>query len=299
MTQRGYRSDLLLVFCAGLFWSTQGLAIRLIEASDAWQVLFYRSISLSVFLSVVIFFQYGRGFFGAIRKTGLPGVLGAICLVFAYAFGILAMQKTTIADAVLLFATAPFFAAILGWLFLGERVRKTTWIAIGLAMVGIVVMQGGAIADGNALGNLFAVGSALCFALFTLVLRWRKQGDMTPTVLLSGLFATVICLGITTLQGTGISVPQQDILIASLMGVFQTGAGLVLYTIGARTVPAVQLALLPLIEVILSPLWVALIVGELPTAIVLGGGLFVGAAIICDALLSIQTNTARSSANRN
>ncbi len=82
----------------------------------------------------------------------------------------------------------------------------------------------------------------------------------------------------------GIAVPAQDIFIASLMGVFQTGAGLLLYTIGARTVPAVQLALLPLIEVILSPFWVAIIIGEVPSAIVLGGGLLVGAAIVGDAL---------------
>jgi drug/metabolite transporter (DMT)-like permease len=293
MTTRSYRFDLLLVFCAGLFWSTQGLAIRLIEAADAWQILFYRSISLSVFLAGVIVFQHGRGFFGAIHKIGMPGVLGAVCLVFAYAFSILAMQKTTIADAVLLFATAPFFAAILGLFFLREPVRKTTWIAIGLAMAGIVVMQGGAVANGNALGNLYAVGSALCFALFTLVLRWRKQGDMTPTVFLSGVFAAAICFGMTTIQSRGIVVPSQDIWIASLMGVFQTGAGLVLYTIGARTVPAVQLALLPLIEVLLSPLWVALIVGELPTAIVLGGGLFVGAAIVGDALVSLRPRNSR------
>ena len=277
-----------MVFCAGLFWSTQGLAIRLIEGSDAWQILFYRSVSLSVFLLIAVFFQYGRGTICALRSTGIPGVVGAVCLVFAYAFGIIAMQQTTIADAVLLFATAPFFAAVLGWLFLTEKVQRSTWIAIGLAMAGIVVMQGGAIASGNVLGNLYAVGSALCFALFTLVLRWRKHGDMVPTVLLSGLFATVICFGISTALGTGLSVPTNDILVASLMGVFQTGAGLVLYTIGARTVPAVQLALLPLIEVVLSPIWVAVVIGEIPTAIVLIGGLLVGIAIIGDALLTAR-----------
>lgn len=286
--QRSYRNSLLMVFCAGLFWSTQGLAIRLIEGSDAWQILFYRSVSLSVFLLIAVFFQYGRGTICALRSTGIPGVVGAVCLVFAYAFGILAMQQTTIADAVLLFATAPFFAAVLGWLFLTEKVQRSTWIAIGLAMAGIVVMQGGAIASGNVLGNLYAVGSALCFALFTLVLRWRKHGDMVPTVLLSGLFATVICFGISTALGTGLSVPTNDILVASLMGVFQTGAGLVLYTIGARTVPAVQLALLPLIEVVLSPIWVAVVIGEIPTAIVLIGGLLVGIAIIGDALLTAR-----------
>jgi drug/metabolite transporter (DMT)-like permease len=288
MMLRSHRLSLLMVFCAGVFWSTQGLAIRLIDASDAWQILFYRSVSLSAFLMVVVFLRYRRESFDAVRNIGGPGVAGAVCLVFAYAFGILAMQQTTIADAVLLFATAPFFAALLGWLVLAEQVQRSTWIAIGLAMGGIIVMQGGAIATGNALGNLYAVGSALCFALFTMVLRWRKRGDMMPTVLLSGVFATIVCFGVVTATGAGLSVPTNDIVVASLMGIFQTGAGLVLYTLGARAVPAVQLALLPLIEVILSPLWVALIIGERPTAIVLLGGCLVGVAIIGDALLTAR-----------
>ncbi|MFC6689593.1 DMT family transporter [Jhaorihella thermophila] len=225
---------------------------------------------------------------------GVPGIMGAICLMVAYAFGILAMQMTTIADAVLLFATAPFFAAVLGWFALSERVAPSTWGAIIIALVGIVIMQGGAIATGNAIGNLFAVGSAMFFALFTLVLRMRKDGDMLPTVVLSGIFASVVCFVVANSYGSGLRIPQNDLIIALLMGVFQTGAGLILYTIGARSVPAVQLALLPLIEVILSPLWVALIVGEQPTKLILLGGLFVGAAIVADALMTARNQRAQT-----
>jgi DME family drug/metabolite transporter len=286
MTGLSYRASLALVFCAGVFWSTQGLAVRLIDQADAWQILFYRSIALTGFLALVLFARYGRGFLASVRNASLPGVLGGVLLVFAYAFGILAMQQTTIADAVLLFATAPFFAAVLGWVFLREKVAKSTWITICIALVGILVMQGGAIATGNATGNLYAIGSALCFALFTLVLRWRSQSDMMPTVLLSGIFASAACFGVTQASGTGLDVPMDDMVVASLMGVFQTGAGLVLYTIGARRVAAVQLALLPLIEVVLSPFWVAIFVGEIPTSTVLAGGLFVGGAIVGDAILT-------------
>lgn len=280
---------LAFVFIAGLFWSTQGLAVRLIEDAGAWQILFYRSIALAVFLLGVVSIQHKKRTFAAITSVGVPGVLGAMCLVFAYAFGILAMQNTTIADAVLLFATAPFFAAVLGLLFLREAVRKSTWLAILVAMTGIVVMQGGAIATGHVAGNLYAVGSAFCFALFTLVLRWRKQTDMVPTVFLSGLFSIIICYGVTTFSETGLSVPTDDLLIASLMGIFQTGAGLIFYTLGARTVPAVKLALLPLIEVVLSPIWVAIAVGEIPTLVVLVGGTLVGAADVGDALFTPRT----------
>lgn len=284
MNGASYARDLILVFCAGLFWSTQGLAVRLMESADAWQILFYRSVALSVFLAIVIVFKNGAGWLSTIRETGFPSILGGLSLVFAYAAGILAMQQTTIANAVLLFATAPFFAAILGWLLLSERVRKSTWLAVAIAIGGIVVMQGGAVAEGQISGNLFAVGSALGFAVFTIILRWKKQSDMMPTVFLSGVFATLICATISLSNGAGLVIPGHDVFIALLMGVFQTGTGLVLYTMGARTVPAVQLALLPLIEVVLSPVWVAIIVGEVPKGITLLGGSLVALAIIGDAV---------------
>ena len=294
MITPSYRLGLFLVFGAGIFWSTQGLAIRLMNEADAWQILFYRSLALTLFLAAVALVQYGRGVLRATLHVGVPGIMGAICLMVAYAFGILAMQMTTIADAVLLFATAPFFAAVLGWFALSERVALSTWGAITIALVGIVIMQGGAIATGNATGNVFAVGSALFFALFTLALRMRKDGDMLPTVLLSGVFASIACFVVANVYGSGLSIPQNDLIIALLMGVFQTGAGLILYTIGARSVPAVQLALLPLVEVILSPLWVALIVGEQPTKLVLLGGLFVGAAIAADASMTARKPRAQT-----
>ena len=294
MITPSYRLGLFLVFGAGIFWSTQGLAIRLMNEADAWQILFYRSLALTLFLAAVALVQYGRGVLRATLHVGVSGIMGAICLMVAYAFGILAMQMTTIADAVLLFATAPFFAAVLGWFALSERVALSTWGAITIALVGIVIMQGGAIATGNATGNVFAVGSALFFALFTLALRMRKDGDMLPTVLLSGAFASIACFVVANVYGSGLSIPQNDLIIALLMGVFQTGAGLILYTIGARSVPAVQLALLPLVEVILSPLWVALIVGEQPTKLVLLGGLFVGAAIAADASVTARKPRAQT-----
>lgn len=294
MITPSYRLGLFLVFGAGIFWSTQGLAIRLMNEADAWQILFYRSLALTLFLAAVALVQYGRGVLRATLHVGVSGIMGAICLMVAYAFGILAMQMTTIADAVLLFATAPFFAAVLGWFALSERVALSTWGAITIALVGIVIMQGGAIATGNATGNVFAVGSALFFALFTLALRMRKDGDMLPTVLLSGAFASIACFVVANVYGSGLSIPQNDLIIALLMGVFQTGAGLILYTIGARSVPAVQLALLPLVEVILSPLWVALIVGEQPTKLVLLGGLFVGAAIAADASMTARKPRAQT-----
>jgi len=290
----GYTKGLLFVFFAGIFWSTQGLAVRLIDAADAWQILFYRSLALSVFLAAAICLRHGKGTLTAIQVTGVGGVLGGLSLVFAYAAGIIAMQQTSIASAVLLFATAPFFAAVLGLVLLSERVRWTTWLAMLIALGGVIVMQGGAFSGGQMSGNLFAMGSAFGFAVFTIVLRWKKQNDMMPTVFLSGIFAVVICAAVIFAKGSGFRISNMDMTIALLMGVFQTGAGLVLYTLGARTVPAVQLTLLPLIEIVLSPVWVALFISEYPSGAIMIGGAIVVVSVFGDALLGTRKTKSSS-----
>ena len=126
--------SLLLVLSAGVLWSTVGLGIRLIEDADVWQILLYRSISLSIFLYIVIYIRAGVSPFQQIIHAGLPGVIAGLSLVGAYAGGIYAIQHTSVANAMLLFAAAPFLAAVLGWAVIGERVYKGTWISICLVL---------------------------------------------------------------------------------------------------------------------------------------------------------------------
>jgi drug/metabolite transporter (DMT)-like permease len=125
---RGY--GVLFVFAAGVLWSTVGLGIRLIEEAVVWQILLYRSVSLSLFLYVVIRIRSRESPFTQIRRVGFPAVIAGLSLVAAYAGGIYAIQSASVANAMLLFATAPFMAAVLGWLVLREPVRTATWIAI-------------------------------------------------------------------------------------------------------------------------------------------------------------------------
>lgn len=188
--------------------------------------------------------------------------MGGLCLVFAYASGILAMQWTTIAGAVVLFAIAPFFAAVMWLIFLGERVRRSTWALMAVALFGIAATQGGTVSGAGLVGGAFAMASAFFFAVFTIILRWRRDTGMLACVFLYGPLAAMISAGCVVVQGATLLIDQNAILIAGAMGVFQTGAGLVLYTIGSRLLPAVQLALLSLLEVVLSLLWVALFLGE-------------------------------------
>ncbi|NBQ83102.1 MAG: DMT family transporter [Alphaproteobacteria bacterium] len=273
-----------LVFFAGVLWSTVGLGVRFIEDAQAWQILFFRSISLSLFLAVIISFKRQENPFTLASRMGMNGVLGALALVAAYAGGIYSIQATSVGNAMLLFASAPFMTAILGQVVLGEKVRRQTWFAIVVAIIGIVIMVADKFGGAAIYGNLAAIASAFGFAVFTITLRRGKTTDMMPVVFLSGLFGMVIMAVICLLTSLTFAVPLNDIGIAMSMGVFQVGAGLVLYTIGSRTVPAAELTLLSLAEVVLGPFWVWLFLGEILTINTIIGGMVLLVAIAGNAL---------------
>ncbi len=287
-TSISYVQGVILVLMAGVFWSSMGLGVRMIEQANVWQILFFRSIALSTFLFCIISVRSGYRPVAVIRKSGIAGIIGGIGLVFAFAGGIYAIQTTTVANAMFLFASAPFLAAVLGWIILREQVRKATWLAMIFACIGIAVMVIDGISAGQAAGNLSALLSALGFAVFTIALRWGKLEDMLPAVFLAGIFAMITAAVVCEVQGHGFTVPRNDIGIAVALGVFQVGLGLTVYTLGSRVVPAAELALLSMTEVLLGPLWVWLFLGETASLYSLGGGLILMLAIAGNALSGLR-----------
>ncbi len=282
--RQSHKLGLLFVIGAGVLWSTVGLGIRLIQEAEVWQILLYRSVSLTFFLYFVILIRSRQNPFRQVRRSGFPGMIAGLSLVAAYSGGIYAIQSTSVANAMLLFAAAPFMAAILGWIVLREAVRRATWIAILVAVAGIGVMVADKVAGVAMVGSLAALGSALGFAAFTVALRWGKSGEMLPSVFLSGIFAILITSAICWNVGLPFLLSANDGSIAMGMGVFQVGAGLVLFTLGSRTLPAAELTLLSLAEVLLAPLWVWLFLGETATTNTLVGGCLLLAAIIGNAV---------------
>ncbi len=283
-----YRRGVCLVLFAGVLWSSMGLGIRYMEIANVWQILFYRSLALAPFLFLVIAFRSGGKPLPVIRKAGLAGIIGGLGLVFAFTGGIFAIQTTSVANAMFLFATAPFMAALLGWFILRERVRKATWIAMAVAVTGISVMVWEGVSLGYMIGNLAAMASALGFAIFTIALRWRKLEDMMPTVFLGGIFALITAGIVCYSDGYTLDIPLNDILIALSLGVFQVGAGLTVYTMGSRVVPAGELALLSMTEVVLGPVWVWMALGETAEFYTLLGGAILLAAIAGNALSGLR-----------
>ncbi len=274
----------VLVLLAGTLWSTVGIAVRLIEEASVWQILFYRSVSLSIFLLIVINFFHKANVLRLVKENILTYLYGGTALFFAYSGGIYSIQHTSVANAMLLFGSAPIITAILASFFIKERISISTALSIGAAFIGILIMVIQESAGNSLKGNLAALGSALAFSLFTINLRYKKNIEMLPCIFMSGLVGITLTSIIVYYDGSGVSLPQSDVTIAICMGVFQVGSGLVLYTIGSKSVPATQLTILAMGEVLLGPVWVWIFLGEVVSLNTFIGGSILLCAITYNAL---------------
>lgn len=278
-----YGTGVALVALAATMWSGMGLAVRAIGPADPWVIVFWRSAGMvPVLLAVVVWRQ------GAVLRpfaaTGLPGVIGGLGLVAAFGGAVTAFQITTVANAVFLFSASPFFAALLGWIVLREQVRQATWGALALAVAGMFLMVREGLGTGATAGNVAALVSALGFATFTVALRRGRLGDMMPATVLGGVFSMIAGAGAVLAAGGTLAAPLPVIGISVFMGAGMLAAGMVLYTLGSRVIPAAELTLLSMIEVLLAPLWVWLVFAETASPATFAGGAVVLAAVLVNAL---------------
>jgi drug/metabolite transporter (DMT)-like permease len=263
-----YLRGALLVLGAGATWSIAGIMIRNIDDASGWQILFYRSLGFTATILVVLIHRTQGRVPAAIRAAGPIGVVGGLCLAFAFITNIFSLLNTSVASAVFMQSTQVFFGAVLGWLFLREEVRPAAWLAMVGALAGVALMLGDGIADGTLFGNLLALLTGLGVAGLAVSLRWGHAVDMLPAVLFGGIF-TAIGSG---LLADSMIVSQHDLILALAMGVIQIGIGFIAFTAGSRHVPAAELTLLALSEVVFAPVWVWIGIGEVPSALTLAGG---------------------------
>lgn len=270
----------VLVLVAGTFWSISGIVVRLIDHAQPWQIVFYRSLTLMLTLSAWIAYRQRGHVISSFRTAGRMAVAAGLCLSLGFSCWIFALTQTTVANALFLLTTQPFIAAILGRLILGERVPRITWAAMTVALIGVGIMVSEGIALGTLRGNLMALAAAFSISGFTIALRQGKAIDMFPAVWWGGGFATLIAATMLWVDSQPVWVSGWDLGMCTLLGVVQIGFGLIAYTAGSRYLPAAELALLSLTEVLLGPIWVWLGVGEVPSRLTLLGGTIVLVAVV-------------------
>ncbi|MGE4659866.1 MAG: DMT family transporter [Arenicellales bacterium] len=283
------RAGIPLVLLAGIFWSTSGILYRLIQEASPWQVLLYRSLALLTALSLWLGWRYRGQVRDTLARAGLPALVGGLCLGTAFAGYILGLEYTTVANAMFLLASAPFFAALAGWVILGERIAGYMWAAMTVAAAGIGIMAGEELSLGKGLGEGFALVAALGFAGLTISLRMRSGTDKLITIFIATIVASVYGLGGLGFSGWQFSIPWVDLVNCLGMGWFQIGLGFALFTAGAKHLQAVELTLLSMTEVIAGPIIVWIGIGEIPSGSSVTGGALILVAITLMALMGART----------
>jgi drug/metabolite transporter (DMT)-like permease len=272
---RGHRLGVALVTLSAVIWSTAGFFTRLISV-DTWTLLFWRSIFGALFLAAVLVWQERWGTLRAIRSLGWPGWSVAIFATVAMLSYLFALRLTAVADVMIIYATVPFVVAALAWLGMRERASRPTLVASAVASAGVVVMLWGAPLAGNVWGDVLAFVMTVAYAAMLVVLRKHRAVTMISAAWLSALLGASVTLPLAAPTVVG----ARDLLYLALFGTSQMGLGFLLLTIGSRLIPATENALIGTLDTPLSPLWVWLAFGEVPTTAALVGGTIVLAAVV-------------------
>lgn len=276
--QRDYAKGVLTILAATVLWALSGLFVRSMTTQDPWQIAGYRALSMTATVLAYLMVLHGRRTWG--RFVALDRRALAIVATF-YALGttcyIVAVSNTLVANVACLTATSPIFAALLARLVLGERSGGIVWLAMILALSGIYIIFRQQIGMGGLVGNLVAIGAAFCFAGQTVTLRRYRSIDVMPAICVGGCIVFTVLL----LVRGGRPLSPHDLLLILAMGVVQLAIPVILFVRGARHLPAVQIALISLLDVLFNPLFAWIGAGEAPTAgAVAGGGIIVAGVLL-------------------
>ena len=270
---------------ATLCWGSAGMLVRNIHLTRGWEITFWRSLFMTLFVLGGLIAQYRGATLERIRAVGKPGVIASVLWALMYVCFILALGHTTVANVLVLTSISPFTAALLGWLFLSERVPSRTWVAMLATCGGIALMFAESVGSGGLGGNLIALAIPFAFACNVVILRsMRASVDMIPTLVLSGLFSMALTLPLAV----PFEATAWDFGLLAIMGVVQLGVGCLLMLAAAPRLKAAEIGLLAVMEIVFGTLSTWLVVGERPGRIALIGGLVVISALVVNELIGLR-----------
>lgn len=262
-----------------LVLTPDGLLIRLIEA-DTWTILFWRGLFFAVGIFAFYFVRYRAKTIDIIGKMGWKGWQAALLFACSTIFFVNAIQSTSVANVLVIIATAPLFSALLSRVFLKESISRSTWIAILISCGGIGTIFISSLTGGQYLGDFFALASAFCIAAQITTVRQCKHMDMVPSLGLSGIITALLVLPFATPT----AVSSADFSYLLLLGLVILPIAFGLITVGPRYISAAEVSLIMLLETFLAPLWVWLALGEVAHRETLIGGALVLTTLIVHAV---------------
>ena len=265
-----------VVLMAGIFWSFGPYVVRNIDEAHTvpWQYLFTRGLVIFILLNVYLFMEEGLSFFNNYKKIGISGIVGSVGLATAMIAFIWSITNTTAAITLLCLAAMPFITALLGFLFLKETISINVWVAIAIATIGILIMAIGNDEKNTLVGFVLGITSAIGFSVFSVSLRWRKETPKFTTVAIAGLICVLVSLIVIINKDLSLISSSKNQTLFALHGTIVC-LGMILYAIASKNIPAAELTLLSLTEVIGGIFWVWLPwlgINEVPgTNTIIGG----------------------------
>ena len=282
-----------VVLIAGLFWSFGPYVVRHIDNAQQvpWQYLFTRGIVIFTILNLFLYLEEGNQFLENYKKIGISGLVGGIGLGIAMITFIYSITNTSAAVTLLCLAAMPFITALLGFMFLKEEISINVWIAIAIAAIGILVMAIDNTGKNTILGFIFGIISSIGFSVFSVTLRWRKDTPKFTTVAVAGMFCALVSGLMLTINDLSFLSSGKNHALFATHGTLVC-LGLILYSIGSKNIPAAELTLLSLTEVIGGIFWVwipILGINEIPSQSTIIGGFLIFLSIVYYSLI-IRTN---------
>jgi len=271
---------------APVLWSTAGVVTRHIERAGAFEQVFWRSLFAFVFVLGFLLFRKSNPW-RAVRAAGWPGVVSSLMWAVMFTAFLFALSLTTTANALVVMSVSPLLTAVVARIFLSDPVPARTWVAAGAAAVGIGFMFGFSL-EKHFLGMAVALLIPVASAINVVVLRASAAKlDLVPAVMLGGALSCLLALPFAF----PFSLSPRDFCLLAFLGFFQLGLPCLLLVIASRTLPAPEIALLGLLEVILGPLWAWLGAGEKPAVATLAGGMVVLAALALNEIGGLRRST--------
>ena len=279
-----------IVLIAGLFWSFGALVIRYADqpAQVVWQYLFTRGIVIFIILNFYLYLMEGKNFIKNYLNIGLSGSVGSVGLACAMMSFIYSITQTSAAVTLLCLAAMPLITAILGFIFLKEKISIHTWISIIVAGVGICIMAFNNQRIGSVTGLFFGLASAIGFSVYSISLRWRKETPQFTIVSLAGLLCALFAFFMIFENKTSLFSSSKNEMLFALHGTLVC-IGLILYSLGSKHIPAAELTLLSLTEVIGGIFWVWLPlfgINEVPSPNTIVGGFLIFISLFYYSLLT-------------
>ena len=280
----------MLLVTSSLIFSTGGLFVRGLDHPQAWTTVFWRALSASVSLVLLIVWRERGNTMRAVVEMGKPGLAVAAAFSASSIGMVVALTRTSVAIVLVIFALSPLAAAVMAWILIGERVRSYTWVAIGVTVAGVGFMVSGPGTGGAATGALIALTIPLAFGFGTVMIRRHSEVAMAPAMLLSAVISAIVSLPFAH----PFAVTRHDLLLLLTFGFAQLGIGLAIFSVGAARAPATEVALLSMIEPIVGPIWVWIFINEYPGVPALIGGSTVFVALAAHTIYASSRGEARS-----